>query len=141
MQGKAIIWWILWTPARSLPIITKTMNWASVRRLTFLGEELSLQTWMLLPKNIIGKIMQNFFVFLSLLDLHISLIIFSKKYGLDDFTPLTRPRKADEIYEKIERYIPPYNGFGSYEDSLGNCFTVMPKPPKSDFIKFLYHDK
>ncbi|XP_018364525.1 PREDICTED: EF-hand domain-containing family member C2-like [Trachymyrmex cornetzi] len=66
---------------------------------------------------------------------------YRKKYGLDDFTPLIRPRKADETYQKIERYIPPYNGFGSYEDSLGNCFTVMPKPPKSDFIKFLCHDK
>ncbi|XP_011881630.1 PREDICTED: EF-hand domain-containing family member C2-like isoform X3 [Vollenhovia emeryi] len=63
------------------------------------------------------------------------------KYGLDDFAPLRRPRKGDEMYQKIDRYIPPYNGFGSYEDSLGNCFTVMPKPPKTDFIKFLYHDK
>ncbi|XP_020289253.1 EF-hand domain-containing family member C2-like isoform X2 [Pseudomyrmex gracilis] len=63
------------------------------------------------------------------------------KYGLDNFTPLTRPLKDDELCQKVERYVPPYNGFGSYEDSLGNCFTVMPKPPKSDFIKFLYHDK
>ncbi|XP_011689860.1 PREDICTED: EF-hand domain-containing family member C2-like isoform X2 [Wasmannia auropunctata] len=63
------------------------------------------------------------------------------KYGLSDFAPLTRPRKGDEVYQTIERYIPPYNGFGSYEDSLGNCFTVMPKPPKADFVKFLYHDR
>ncbi|KAL6255776.1 hypothetical protein P5V15_013019 [Pogonomyrmex californicus] len=63
------------------------------------------------------------------------------KYGLDDFTPLIHPRKDDELYQKVERYIPPYNGFGSYDDSLGNCFTVIPKPPKTDFIKFLYHDK
>ncbi|XP_012535562.1 EF-hand domain-containing family member C2 [Monomorium pharaonis] len=63
------------------------------------------------------------------------------KYGLDDFTSLIRPRKADDMYQKVERYIPPYNGFGSYDDSLGNCFTVVPKPPKTDFIKFLYHDR
>ncbi|GAB1869468.1 EF-hand domain-containing family member C2 [Camponotus japonicus] len=63
------------------------------------------------------------------------------KYGLDDFTPLSQPRKDDEACQKIERYIPPYNGFGSYDDSLGNCFSMIPKPPKTDFIKFLYHDK
>ncbi|KAL0121274.1 hypothetical protein PUN28_008737 [Cardiocondyla obscurior] len=66
---------------------------------------------------------------------------YRRKYGLDDFTPLIRPRKGDEMYQKIGKYIPPYNGFGSYEDSLGNCFKVMPKPPKTDFMKFLYHDK
>ncbi|KAL6444614.1 hypothetical protein ACFW04_002016 [Cataglyphis niger] len=66
---------------------------------------------------------------------------YRKKYGLDDFTPLTKPHKRDELYQPIERIIPPYNGFGSYEDSLGNCFTMIPKPPKTDFIKFLYHDK
>lgn len=73
--------------------------------------------------------------------LNIIIIIFRTKYGLDDFTPIRRTQKGDELYQKVERYIPPYNGFGSYEDSLGNCFTVLPKPPKTDFIKFLYHDK
>ncbi|XP_054011468.1 EF-hand domain-containing family member C2-like isoform X1 [Hylaeus anthracinus] len=63
------------------------------------------------------------------------------KYGLDDFTPLQRPRKGDEVCMKVEKYIPPYNGFGSYEDSLGNCFSVLPQPPKIDIIKFLYYDK
>ncbi|KAG7202805.1 hypothetical protein KM043_009964 [Ampulex compressa] len=63
------------------------------------------------------------------------------KYGLDDFTPSARPRQADEVCQKVEKYVPPYNGFGSYEDSLGNCFTVMPKAPRTDFMKFLYHDK
>ncbi|XP_050466655.1 EF-hand domain-containing family member C2-like [Cataglyphis hispanica] len=66
---------------------------------------------------------------------------YRKKYGLDDFTPLTKPLKRDELYQPIERIIPPYNGFGSYEDSLGNCFAMLPKPPKTDFVKFLYHDK
>lgn len=63
------------------------------------------------------------------------------KYGLDDFTPLIRPRRDDELCQKMEKYIPPYNGFGSYDDSLGNCFAMIPKAPKTDFIKFLYHDK
>lgn len=64
-----------------------------------------------------------------------------KKYGLDDFTPMERPRNVGEICVKVERYIPPYNGFGSYEDSLGNCFRVIPQPPKTDVIKFLRYDK
>ncbi|XP_043250986.1 EF-hand domain-containing family member C2-like [Colletes gigas] len=63
------------------------------------------------------------------------------KYGMDDFTALEKPKKSDENCTKVEKYIPPYNGFGSYDDSLGNCFSVMPKPPKIDIIKFLNYDK
>ncbi|XP_046141225.1 EF-hand domain-containing family member C2-like [Osmia bicornis bicornis] len=66
---------------------------------------------------------------------------YRQKYGLNDFTPLERPRKNDEICREVEKYIPPYNGFGSYEDSLGNCFSVLPKPPQIDIIKFLHYDK
>ena len=54
---------------------------------------------------------------------------------------MERPRRNDETCEKIERYIPPYNGFGSYEDSLGNCFSMIPQPPKTDMMKFLQYDK
>lgn len=67
--------------------------------------------------------------------------MFRTKYGLDDFTPLVRPPRDDELCHTIERYVPPYNGFGSYEDSLGNCFMIIPKPSKTDVIKFLYRDK
>ncbi|XP_068987000.1 EF-hand domain-containing family member C2-like isoform X1 [Bombus flavifrons] len=66
---------------------------------------------------------------------------YRKKYGLDDFTPMERPRNAGDVCVKVERYIPPYNGFGSYEDSLGNCFSVIPQPPKTDVVKFLRYDK
>jgi Ca2+-binding EF-hand superfamily protein len=40
-----------------------------------------------------------------------------------------------------EREVPPYNGFGSYEDSLGNCDSLVPKPPKRDFMKFMEKDR
>ncbi|XP_076235048.1 EF-hand domain-containing family member C2 [Calliopsis andreniformis] len=66
---------------------------------------------------------------------------YRKKYGLDDFTPLERPRQRGEVPMKVERYIPPYNGFGSYEDSLGNCFSMIPQPPKMDLNKFMHYDK
>jgi len=72
---------------------------------------------------------------------HISTyLIFRTKYGVDDFAPLARP-KPEDVYVEVERYVPPYNGFGSYDDSLGNCFTVLPKAPKMDFFKFFHHDR
>ena len=37
--------------------------------------------------------------------------------------------------------IPPYNGFGSEEDSLGNCFRLENKPPKKDYYKYIDNDK
>ena len=33
--------------------------------------------------------------------------------------------------------IAPYNGFGSLEDSLQSCLSLVPQPPKKDFIKML----
>ncbi|XP_006618660.1 EF-hand domain-containing family member C2-like [Apis dorsata] len=66
---------------------------------------------------------------------------YRKKYGLNEFTPMERPRKRNEICIKMEKYIPPYNGFGTYEDSLGNCFAMIPQPPKKDITKFLHYDK
>ena len=36
--------------------------------------------------------------------------------------------------------IPPYNGFGALEDSLQSCLSLIPQPPKKDFIKMLEND-
>lgn len=33
--------------------------------------------------------------------------------------------------------IPPYNGFGDEEDSLGFVFRLNPKPPRKDFFKWV----
>ncbi|XP_049873466.1 EF-hand domain-containing family member C2-like [Pectinophora gossypiella] len=65
-------------------------------------------------------------------------------YGFDAFTPLDVPK--DKSFECIssnmaERELPPWNGYGSYEDSAENCRTVEPKPPHRDFMKFLHKDK
>ena len=56
-----------------------------------------------------------------------------------DFTPLERVAEVKPPREP--RMIPPYNGFGSEEDSLGNCLSLIPKPPQRDFIKFMAHDR
>ncbi|XP_068135101.1 EF-hand domain-containing protein 1 [Hyperolius riggenbachi] len=42
--------------------------------------------------------------------------------------------------EEVKQEIPPYNGFGLLEDSLQNCLTLIPKPPKKDVIKMLEND-
>jgi len=33
--------------------------------------------------------------------------------------------------------IPPYNGFGDENDSLGYVYRLIPKPPKKDFFKWV----
>jgi EF-hand domain-containing protein 1 len=40
--------------------------------------------------------------------------------------------------EKPKKYwqpIPPYNGYGTEEDSLGSVFSLQNKPPKKDLTK------
>lgn len=39
------------------------------------------------------------------------------------------------------REVPPYNGFGSEEDSLCSCAGLLPKPPRRDFVKFMEKDR
>jgi len=40
-----------------------------------------------------------------------------------------------------EHKIPPWNGFGSDEDSLQSCLALMPKAPKKDVFKLMENDK
>ncbi|KAG8450488.1 hypothetical protein GDO86_002953 [Hymenochirus boettgeri] len=59
------------------------------------------------------------------------------KHGIEDFTPI---QYKDPPLPKREKEIPPYNGFGSEEDSLCSCMTLLPKPPQRDFNKFMEKD-
>lgn len=43
--------------------------------------------------------------------------------------------------KKVEIKVPPHNGFGSEEDSLSNCYNLIPKPPKLDMAKMFAYDK
>jgi len=36
--------------------------------------------------------------------------------------------------------IAPYTGFGTLEDSEQSCDTLIPQPPKKDFIRMLEND-
>ncbi|KAJ3220241.1 EF-hand domain-containing protein 1 [Dinochytrium kinnereticum] len=40
----------------------------------------------------------------------------------------------------VEQDLPPYNGYGSVEDSLQSCRHLVLKPPKKDFIKMLENE-
>ncbi|KAF5401090.1 EF-hand domain containing 2 [Paragonimus heterotremus] len=61
------------------------------------------------------------------------------KYGLTDFTPV-KP-SIPETRISVTHENPPYNGWGSEEDSLANCKGLIPVPPKGDFAKFMSKDK
>jgi len=67
---------------------------------------------------------------------------FTKQYyratmGTTNFEPIQVTSNDGEVQNMN---LPPYNGFGSLEDSLQNCLSLVPQPPKKDFIKMLEND-
>ncbi|CAL9690452.1 unnamed protein product [Knipowitschia caucasica] len=63
---------------------------------------------------------------------------YSCKYAIEDFTPVQYKVPAAP---KPPRHVPPYNGFGSEEDSLSSCQGVLPKPPRKDLLKCMEKDR
>lgn len=67
---------------------------------------------------------------------------YSKKYGIEDFPVQPKPfNNNKQCFEPPERVLPVFNGWGSHEDSEGNCKTVEPKQPHKDFNKFIKLDR
>ncbi|XP_061580290.1 EF-hand domain-containing family member C2 [Cololabis saira] len=63
---------------------------------------------------------------------------YRSKYGIEDFTPVQyKVPPAPELPKPV----PPFNGFGSEEDSLQACLKLLPKPPRKDFNKFMEKDR
>ncbi|KAK3586545.1 hypothetical protein CHS0354_022677 [Potamilus streckersoni] len=60
------------------------------------------------------------------------------KYGIQDFSSI---QYKNDSYTSQPRQWPPFNGWGSEEDSLCSCMGLLPKPPKRDFIKFMEKDR
>uniref|UniRef100_A0A3Q3FMN1 EF-hand domain (C-terminal) containing 2 n=1 Tax=Kryptolebias marmoratus TaxID=37003 RepID=A0A3Q3FMN1_KRYMA len=58
-------------------------------------------------------------------------------YGIEDFTPVQYKDPPPPMQPKL---VPPYNGFGSEEDSLSSCQGLVLKPPQKDFHKFMEKD-
>uniref|UniRef100_A0A3P8ULF5 EF-hand domain-containing family member C2 n=1 Tax=Cynoglossus semilaevis TaxID=244447 RepID=A0A3P8ULF5_CYNSE len=63
---------------------------------------------------------------------------YRSKYGIEDFT--LAPYKTPEA-PQVPRLPPPYNGFGSEEDSLRSCQGLLPKALQKDFRKFMEKDR
>lgn len=72
-------------------------------------------------------------------------------FDADDFTKAYYKYKLgrelcftelDKIEKKpVEHQIPPFNGYGTPEDSLGSVFSLQPKPPKKDMTKIFTNDQ
>ncbi|XP_054474886.1 EF-hand domain-containing protein 1 [Anoplopoma fimbria] len=56
-----------------------------------------------------------------------------------ELKPIEVPKKPD-LPPQRKREAPPYNGFGSPEDSLKNCLTVIPEPSKNSMLKMLENE-
>ena len=59
---------------------------------------------------------------------------YNREFALSGIEPPSVP-------EPVERQVPPYNGFGSEEDSLGYVYNLVMKKPKGDFFKSVDNDK
>lgn len=68
---------------------------------------------------------------------------YRKKYGIEEFHPISIPSISKKFVNLIcnDKTMPPFNGWGTYEDSEGNCTGIEAKAPKIDFRKFLGYDK
>ncbi|XP_073442508.1 EF-hand domain-containing protein 1 [Dendrobates tinctorius] len=62
---------------------------------------------------------------------------YQQNLGIPDMAPVDVKKPWEEEAKQV---IPPYNGYGLLEDSLQNCLTLVPKPPKKDVIKMLEND-
>uniref|UniRef100_UPI00358FF7B4 EF-hand domain-containing protein 1 isoform X2 n=1 Tax=Myxine glutinosa TaxID=7769 RepID=UPI00358FF7B4 len=64
---------------------------------------------------------------------------FTKKFyrihlGITDLATIHHSEPPSAPMTKV---LPPYNGFGSLEDSLQNCLFIVPQQPKKDYMKML----
>ncbi|KAJ8004685.1 hypothetical protein DPEC_G00138880 [Dallia pectoralis] len=63
---------------------------------------------------------------------------YRSKYAIEDFSPV---QYKAPLSPNPPRPVPPYNGFGSEEDSLCSCQGLLPKPPQKDFRKLMEKDR
>lgn len=72
-------------------------------------------------------------------------------YDADEFTreyfkrELNIDLEEKKMVELPERAVPraqtpPYNGYGTWDDSMGSVLHLIPKPPKKDFNKLFHND-
>jgi hypothetical protein len=63
-------------------------------------------------------------------------------FGLKEFNTVDMGNNMTPLAKMSapQQEIAPYNGYGSLEDSLQSCLSLVPQPPKKDFIKMLEND-
>ena len=57
---------------------------------------------------------------------------------IEEFQSIKFP---EESPREIKDELPPYNGFGSEEDSLSSHYNLIPKPPRKDHVKYMEKDR
>ncbi|XP_037605956.1 EF-hand domain-containing protein 1 [Sebastes umbrosus] len=66
---------------------------------------------------------------------------FTKEYYQKNHPDMeTKPSEIQiktDLPQERKKDVPPYNGFGSLEDSLQNCLSLIPERPKKNLIKML----
>lgn len=64
---------------------------------------------------------------------------YRRNYGFEEMQPIAKPTTCTRWSRKdiVERKLPPFNGWGSHEDSEGNCTAIEPKAPLVDYTKLL----
>ena len=65
---------------------------------------------------------------------------YETNYSVSEFGP-EEPIPEQKPSNSNERVLPPYNGFGIYEDTVQNCKSLLPQPPKKDVLKFMKLDR
>ena len=62
-----------------------------------------------------------------------------QKYGPHDWTPINVDSPNGQVGQSniTKTELPPYNGWGDEEDSIGFCYSLHPKPPKKDIQKMI----
>lgn len=65
---------------------------------------------------------------------------YRENYGIEEFEPIEKPRERFAPTVPIDRSLPPYNGWGSIEDSESNCLSIQPKPQCRDTKQFMALD-
>ncbi|GFW78757.1 EF-hand domain-containing protein 1 [Trichonephila clavipes] len=56
-------------------------------------------------------------------------------FGVEDMESIAVAEKPKPIAPRV---FPPHSGIGNWEDSLQNCLSLVPKPPKKDLLKELH---
>ena len=67
---------------------------------------------------------------------------FTKNFYVKNKIPMGETIDVEEEPVPLPQMeVPPYNGFGSREDSLQNCTNLITKPAKKDFQKLMHNEK